>query len=255
VLIDVLSRDRYIRRLASEINAQLRELRVQRQRFIMGDAELKNAVTNIAHDLRTPLTAISGYLQLLEREEKSETVCRYLDMIANRTEALRTLTEELFKYSILTSQAQLKAESVIVNAVLEESLAASYGLLTQQGIEPTINITDTKVERMLDRSALSRIFENIISNATKYADGDFAVSMSEDGKIEFSNTASELDAVSVGRIFDRFYTVETGRNSTGIGLSIAKLLTERMGGSISAQICNGRLTISVEFIQSPVRFL
>ena len=249
-LIDVSSRDRYILRLASQINVQLRRLRGERQRFEQGDAELKEAVTNIAHDLRTPLTAISGYLQLLEREEKSETVARYLSLIDNRADALRELTEELFRYSVITSERELNAEPVAVNDVLEECIASAYGALTENGIVPQIRISEEKVERLLDRSALSRVFENIIANAVKYSDGDLSVVMDADGRVEFSNSAAALDSVAVGRLFDRFYTVETGRSSTGLGLSISKQLTERMGGRITADYRDGRIVISVVFSQN-----
>jgi hypothetical protein len=91
-----------------------------------------------------------------------------------------------------------------------------------------------------------KIFSNIISNAVKYSDGDFSVTMKEDGSVTFTNTAKELNAVSVGRLFDRFYTVEASRNSTGLGLSIAKLLTERMGGSIEAAYQSEQLHITVK---------
>lgn len=246
-LIDISSRDKSMRRLAQGINTQLRLLRRERQRYQQGDAELKEAVTNIAHDLRTPLTAISGYVQLLQREEKSDQAARYLGLIENRTEALKRLTEELFAYSILTSERSLKYEPVILNDVLEESLAAAYSALTQRGIQPKISITENRVERQLDRSALSRIFENIIFNAIKYSDGDFSVELRDDGGIAFVNAASGLDAVAVERLFDRFYTVETGRSSTGLGLSIAKLLCERMGGRIKADYEDGRLRISLFF--------
>ena len=85
-LIDISTGDKYMRGLANAVNIQLRKLRAQRHRFMQGDTELKNAVTNISHDLRTPLTAICGYLDLLEQEDKSETVRRYLEIIRNRTE-------------------------------------------------------------------------------------------------------------------------------------------------------------------------
>ena len=93
-LIDISSRDRFMRRLATNLNIQLRKLRSDRQRFQQGDLELKEAITNISHDLRTPLTAVFGYLDLLKREEKSETVKRYLFQIENRAEMLKQLTEE-----------------------------------------------------------------------------------------------------------------------------------------------------------------
>lgn len=247
-LIDISSRDKHMRKLAEAVNVQLRKLRTERQRFQQGDAELKEAVTNIAHDLRTPLTAISGYLQILEREDKSETVKQYLDMIANRTQALKRLMEELFQYSLVTSERTMKVEPVSLGDVLEESLVAAYPILAQKGINPEINITEQRVERLLDRSALSRIFENIIFNAVKYSDGDFIVNMSAEGTIEFSNTASKLNSVTTGRLFDRYYTLETGRSSTGLGLSVAKLLSERMGGSISADYRQGRLYIILRFL-------
>lgn len=102
------------------------------------------------------------------------------------------------------------------------------------------------IYRELDASALNRVFSNISSNAVKYSDGDFAVTMTEDGSVTFVNSAKGLDAVTAGRLFDRFYTVDAGRNSTGLGLSIAKLLTERMNGHIEAAFEAGRLYIVIK---------
>ena len=247
VLIDISSHDTYMRKLASEINAQLRQLRKERHRYQQGDLELKEAVTNISHDLRTPLTAICGYLELLESEEKSETVERYLSQVENRVDALKSLTEELFRYSVITSDGTLKPERLDVVRVLEESLLSFYGVLQERGIEPDIHLPEEPVLRELDAVSLNRIFSNIISNALKYSDGDFIITMGRDGCITFSNTAMGLNPVTVGRLFDRFYTVEAGRNSTGLGLSIAKLLTERMGGSIEAEYRESKLCIRLFF--------
>ena len=88
---------------------------------------------------------------------------------------------------------------------------------------------------------------NILNNALKYSDGDLEVRLTKDGTLAVSNTASALSEVEVGRLFDRFFTVEAARNSTGLGLSIAKLLTERMGGSITSRYEAGRLSILLEF--------
>jgi len=125
-LIDISSSDPHLRKLASEINIQLRLLRKERHRYQQGDLELKEAITNISHDLRTPLTAINGYLDLLEREEKSETVHCYLSQIQNRTDVLKNLTEELFRYSVVTSFQELKPERMDVVRALEESLLSFY---------------------------------------------------------------------------------------------------------------------------------
>lgn len=132
-LIDISTRDPYMRKLASDMNTQLRLLRAERHRYQQGDRELKEAVTNISHDLRTPLTAICGYLDLLEREEKSESARRYLSQIENRTDALRNLTEELFRYSVVTSTQKLNPERMDLIRALEESLLSFYGMMQEKG--------------------------------------------------------------------------------------------------------------------------
>ena len=246
-LITVSSSDKHVRHLASEIAKHLTELRRQRRKYINGDRELKEAVTNISHDLRTPLTAICGYLELLEAEEMSDNTRRYVEQISNRTEALKTLTEELFRYSVISSVSKLCYEKVNLCEVLEDTLISFYSAFEQKNIIPKILLPDSVVYRNLDKSALSRIFGNIVSNAIKYSDSDFSVTMTDTGELTFSNTASALSSVEVGRLFDRFYTVDSARKSTGLGLSIAKLLTERMGGSISAEYKEHVLSITLLF--------
>ncbi len=247
-LIDLSSGDRYMRQLANSINTELRRLRTERHRFEQGDSELKNAVTNISHDLRTPLTAICGYLDLLEQEDVSETVGRYLGIIRNRAEMLTQLTEELFRYSvIIATECNCVKEPVVINGVLEESIAAFYTALYERNITPEIQIPEQKVVRELDRSALSRVFSNLLNNAMKYSDGDLEITLAENGEICFSNTAHGLDEVQVGKLFDRFYTVEAARKSTGLGLAIARTLVEQMGGTITADYTSGKLWIRIVF--------
>ncbi len=247
-LIGLSTRDAYMRRLAVVLNSQLRQLRRERRRLQSGDAELREAVVNVSHDLRTPLTAIRGYLELLRREEKSESVERYLAIIENRAEALTRLTEELFRYSIVASgENEFKPEPVSLGAALEESLSAYYGALKGAGISPEVSVPEERVVRLLDRAALSRVFGNVIGNAVKYSAGDLSISLSPAGEIVFANSAPGLGEVQAGRLFDRFYTVEDGQKSTGLGLSIARALTEQMGGAISAIYSGGRLSIHVLF--------
>ena len=247
-LIDISYQDKTMRKLAERLNIELRKLRKERHRFNRGDLELKEAVTNISHDLRTPLTAICGYLELLDREEKTETVNRYIKIIKDRVDILTQLSEELFRYSVIIStKDNIIKEHVVLNTVLEESIAAFYTVLTERNIVPEIEISETKVMRMLDRSALSRVFSNLISNAIKYSDGDLKIVLSERGEVTFSNMASGLDEIQVGRLFDRFYTVEAARKSTGLGLAISKTLVEEMNGTISAKYENSRLSIHILF--------
>lgn len=246
-VIDITSSDKSMKSLANSINIQLKKLRAEQHRFVQGDTELKNAVTNISHDLRTPLTAIFGYLDLLKKQEKTPEVERYLKIIGERCESLKSLTEELFKYSvIIAAEEDLKKEEIVLNNVLEESVAGYYAALVEHNINPEINLPEEKVVCLADRAVLNRIFSNLLNNAVKYSSGDLYISLYENGEIVFSNTAFGLDNVQVEKLFDRFYTVETARKSTGLGLAISKTLAEHMGGSISAEYTDNKLKITLK---------
>ncbi len=247
VQITVSSGDKTVTRLAKAINLQLTKLRKIKQQYSDGDRELKEAITNISHDLRTPLTAICGYLDLLEKQNHSEDTERYIEQIRNRSEVLKQLTEELFRYSIISSTPELSYEKVNLCRVLEESLISFEGTMQQVGIQPEIQMPSVPVWRTLDHSAVVRVFGNIINNAIRYSDGDFQVRLEENGRITFSNTTNKLTTVEVGKLFDRFYTVDTARKSTGLGLAIAKTLVEKMNGKIEANIKNRKLNIVICF--------
>lgn len=244
--LDVSTGDRDIRALAADINDELKTLREEQRRYIRGDKELKDAITNISHDIRTPLTAICGYLDLLEKCPQSEEALGYLKQIKNRAEAMRTLTEELFRYSVAASEGELSLDKICVNDILEESIASFFGAISERGITPEIDITETRITRITDKTALARIFSNLLSNALKYSRGDLMISMDEHCVIRFGNSAENIENIEVSRLFDRFYTVESGNRSTGLGLSIAKLLTEKLGGEISAEIVGEMLEIKIK---------
>ena len=245
-LLSLPCRDRELRRLASALNQELRALRQERLRYQQGDKERKEAVVNISHDLRTPLTAISGYLQLLQGQDLPPDTRRYLEQIGGRTQAMKRLTEELFRYSVVVSEENLAREPVDLRRAVEEALLSFYGALEGRGIEPQVRLPETPVIRQLDPAAVNRVLGNILTNALKYSAGDLEVTLEESGRLTFSNAAPGLDPVAAGRLFDRFYTVEAARNSTGLGLSIAKELTQRMGGEMGAELHNGRLTVWLE---------
>lgn len=247
-LIDISGRDPSMCALAADINEQLKKLRRERHRYNQGDLAVKETIAGVSHDLRTPLTAICGYLDLLKEEEMSQAAKQYLDVIRNRANALKKLTEELLSYSIaVSSAASLMFEDTVLNHVLEESISSQYGILKGCRITPVISMPQEKIIRRLDKHALLRIFENIIGNAVKYSDGDLQITLSEHGQITFSNHAAALNEVDVQKLFDRLYTVETGVNSTGLGLSIAKTLTEQMNGKIFARYVKGVLMIELTF--------
>lgn len=245
--IGISSRDKELRKLVTTLNEQLSVLQRERHRYQDGDRELKEAVTNISHDLRTPLTAICGYLELLEREQHSLQTRRCLEIIRSRVDSMKQLTEELFRYSLALTAEKEQPEPLSLNTLLEECLLSFYETFLQKEIVPALSFSDTPVIRNLDKSATSRIFNNIISNAAKYCVNDFHVTLNNDGSIIFSNSAPNLSPVAAARLFDRFYTVENLGNSTGLGLSIAKQLTERMGGLITSEYKEGQLVITVIF--------
>lgn len=241
------SHDKLVSSLANDINVELKELQKQKHRYIQGDKELKNAITNISHDLRTPLTTICGYLSLLDKEEKSEHIARQLSIIKNRTFALKQLVEELFRYTTIISDTENSVYTeTVINNVLEDCISSYYAIFKEKGITPNINLCEQKNVRSVDKTALLRIFNNVIDNAIKYSEGDLTISLFENGKIVFSNHTSDLNEIQIGKLFDRFYTVNTARKSTGLGLSIAKALIEKMDGNISADYSNNVLSIIIK---------
>lgn len=226
------------------LDNELERVRALRKRYLEGDKRVKEAVTNISHDLRTPLTAVKGYVELLEKSGLSEEQQGWLKIIKRRTAELSALTEELFRYAVTASgELELNREEVSINEILQECLISFYATFKEKGIEPVSAICERKVIRSTDRNALFRIFSNIVSNALKYAEKDFSVSLREDGLICFSNRAEALTKLDVEHLFDRYFTVKNNSNSTGLGLSIARLLSEKLGFSIAAIHQNGELKI------------
>ncbi|SFD27442.1 sensor histidine kinase [Ruminococcus albus] len=244
--ITITSHDRRMRELAIQMNRQLNDLRKEYLQYHQGNTELKTAITNMSHDIRTPLTAIIGNLYMIRKTDDISEIREYLGAIEERTESMKQLTEELFRYSVIVSEdVETVTEEVYVNQVLAESIGSFYPVLTEKGITPNINISDARVIRIINKSDLTRVFSNLLNNAVKYSDGDLDITLSEDGKLTFANTAKELSSVQVEQLFDRFYTVEAAHHSTGLGLSIARTLVERMGGTIAADYDNSRLTIKI----------
>lgn len=246
--IAITSRDRDMCMLANELNRTLEEVRKSYRKYTQGDAEMKAAITSVSHDLRTPLTAICGYLTLSKRLEMSVELRQYIDIMEERALYMKRLTEELFAYSaIMSAEEEMEREELSLNRLLEDSLMEHYGALAVKGIKPIVDITETQIIRKLNKTQMERVFSNLISNVLKYSDGDLNITLSDEGVITFSNSAKKLSPVLVERIFDRFYTVETARNSTGLGLSIAKTFVEQMGGEIFARYEDGKLVIEICF--------
>ena len=245
-LITNNTNDKSLKNLSNILNENLKNLRKLEIEYKNGNQELKSSITNISHDLRTPLTSIKCYIDLMNNDELTEKQKKYLKIIDTKVNDLTELTEQLFNYSkSLDIEQEIKKDNICINDVLEDSIASFYSLFKEQNINPNIDICKDKVIRLLNENNLKRIFENIISNAIKYSQQDFNVKMYNNGTIEFSNKTDKLDKVSVEKIFNRYYTVQNAKKSNGIGLSIAKQLVDLSGGKIEAIYRNNYLVIKM----------
>ena len=246
-IIAISSSNKDIKNLTINLNNNLSELRGQKLQYKNGNQELKKIITNISHDLRTPLTAIKGYVDLIEQEKLSNNQKKYLKVIQKKSNELTELTGQLFEYTkLMDIDVKIKKEECCINEILEETLVSYYSIFKEQDIIPNISICSTKVYKIVNKISIIRVFENILSNVVKYSNGDLKVEMQENGTITFSNKATSLDETTVQKIFDRYFSVENAKESTGIGLSIAKQLVELNNGSIKAEYVNGYLIIEIK---------
>ena len=246
-LITVSSGDKEVKKLCNSLNTELKSLRNQRLQYENGNQEIKTLATNISHDLRTPLTAISGYVDLMKESKDSTKQEEYLQIVENKTEDLILRTEQLFDFfKTLDIGVNIEKEEICINELLEEALANFYTIFKEKAVIPQVEITEQKIYKNVDKNTIFRVFENILSNVSKYSNGDFKVRLEDSGKVTFSNKASFLDRASVEKIFNRYYTVENAKKSTGVGLSIAKQLVELNGGRIVAKYEAENLIIEIE---------
>lgn len=251
-LITISSSEKNIKKLATSLNVELKTIRKQKLQYESGNQELKKLVTNISHDLRTPLTAIKGYIDLIEKDKLSKNQEKYLNIIQKKTDELTELTEQLFDFSkTIDNNIKISKEKCNINEILEEVLASYYVIFKEKGIEPQISMCSENVYKKLNKASIIRIFENSLSNISKYCVNNFKVELKDDGTIIFANKVKDglLDATTVQKIFDRYFTVENAKKSTGIGLSIAKELVELNDGSISANFTKDTLIIEIKFLE------
>lgn len=255
--VDIALLDKDIEELAGNIN-QLIDLAVQSNRDrIRSDRELRQAIANMSHDLRTPLTAIIGYTKLLEvstvTDEKRQ---EYMSIIRATADRLHTLLHEFFELSLVQStEYHLKLEPVQMNALLWEVLTGFYDQFIENQIEPDLQITDEPLIADVDPSAVKRVFENLISNVIRHTTGTVAISLKEnEGNILLiiKNQADNLSEQDIDKLFDRFYTADRSRSSrrTGLGLSIAYSLMLKMNGRLTARLQDGCLEMRCEWKRS-----
>ena len=233
--------------LSENINQLLEKHRQIYLEINKTQGDLKRAITNISHDLRTPLTSAKGYLQMVESGEfDDETNMRYITIIHGRLEMLSILLDNLFAFSRAV-EGEITMKPVNIGNVLRDVLAGSFKEIESKNFSVDVNIPETQIHCICNEEALKRTLQNLISNATIHGKDYLRVRLSSDGIIEIANKADDIEKIDEQDIFERFYTADASRNNkqTGLGLAIAKELTDKMGGNISANKVDDMLVISL----------
>ena len=216
------------------------------------EEELKYTIASVSHDIRTPLTGASGYIQMAESTEDSEKRKEYCRIVRNRLKDLEQLLDQLFLYTRLTSEgAELHTEPVQVFPLLCEVLTGFYGKFQEQDREPSLDFQDETLQILGDRSYLKRIFGNLVSNSLAHGLETLYIVQRENTLI-FSNKVKNPESIDPEQLFARFYRGDSSRNSpkgphAGLGLSIARELTKPMGGKIEARLYGDKLEIILTF--------
>lgn len=245
--------DARLNELATQINENMeiqKQLRIDTRK---SEQRLKDSIAGVSHDLRTPLTAIIGYVQMLERSGLSGEQQEKAAVILKKADAMRELVESFFELSVMESgQSELAEEPVNFTNIVSEAVVDFIPRFEAEELEPDVDLGDKSLYMAGDRTALRRIVQNLLSNALKYTAGRVEVTLEErDGEIilTVANEVKPDTPPDMERLFERFYTADDSRNSgsAGLGLYIVKLLAEKMQGAVSASLENKTLSIYIVF--------
>lgn len=239
--------------LREEINVVLEQAKRLNRETVKSEEAFKETITNISHDIRTPLTSLDGYFQLLQETKSEEEKERYVAIIKDRISGLKEMLEELFTYTKLQNRSyELPLETVDFGKYVYETVFSFYDEFKSRGIEPVLEFTEEPCFVTGNKEAIRRIMQNVIKNALEH--GKESISMrlwKERGRVLFlcENDVEHPEEIRVEQIFERFYKADTARThtSTGLGLSIAKNFTEKMKGEMNASLEENRFGIQVEF--------
>lgn len=236
--------------LYQKLNHIFAIVRSREQKYLRSQKQLKQSVSDLAHDIRTPLTSASGYLQMLQDCTESEKQFRYEHIIEKRIAELKDMLEELFLYTKLTSDDfSPELQSTAVFPILSDCMIGLYHVFEEKQIEPEIVFENEEICVTATPEILGRIFRNLINNALLHGAGGLRV-IQEGGSIAFMNPVNNADSIEADRIFERFYKADSTRKkgSSGLGLSIVKELCLRIGGTAEAELADGnmlKITVSL----------
>lgn len=252
-MLDISFVDSELERLAGLFNRYNDKQRMIVAGAMKDEEYLKDSVASISHDLRTPLTVILGHLQLLEKTEVTDDQAERLEIIHSKAVRMKELVDTFYEYSLVTSSAtRSEPERINIHNMIIDFISENAPLMDKKNITPAIELPEHSVYINSDKKAVERILQNLMSNAIRYSKGDLSISLktTDDRSVIFgiSNSIPADSTLDPERMFDRFYTGDSSRSSggTGLGLAVVKELTERLGGSVSAEIAGTLLSITVK---------
>lgn len=244
--IDLL--DSALNTLSANINDALESEKRLRIRVQEDERHFRELIANVSHDMRTPLTAVKGYLQMLEHAPYSTDDRESYHMAVKHVNVMQQRVEQFFEYSYYVSRDDAPELSPInLTNEIVESILEFFPLYEERG-RKIIFEREKPAIIASDRSMLRRILQNLLNNSMHHSVGDTFVEIRDDNTLVISNRVSNPAEIDVKKLFDRFYTADKARTtSTGLGLSIVKLLADKMNASVSANINGSLLEISVKF--------
>ena len=253
--IDITLLDKDIETMTIEINNLIDLHALSNIEKKSAERELKQAIANISHDLRTPLTSILGYIQLIEKPEVTDEERKeYLAIAKDRAKRLQILLNDFFELSVIESvDHSLKLGKLGLNSIVEEIVINLYDKFNEQQIVPSIKIPQEQMNIIGDESAIKRVIENLVINAIRYSDGNVSITLERNNtkiNLTISNDVKDITEKDVELFFNRFYTADQTRSGkgTGLGLSIAKALMDKMNGKLSAELKDSWLYVKCSWI-------
>jgi len=252
--IQLVFYDKDVERIAKGINDQIDETKRAVGQKRRTENELKRAISDISHDIRTPMTSILGYVQFLESKDlPPDKRKEYVTIIKKGAQRLKGLLEDFFELSLIESvDYPLNMEWIRLNDYLQEVLIGFYEEFNKRHLNLSLNIYEENIDVFADPSAVKRVLENLIINAIHHSTGDVTIKLEKAPSavgITVSNPAPQLKEEDLHHLFDRFYKADRSRKGrgTGLGLSIAKSLMQKMNGNLNAELREKQLFMKCEW--------
>ncbi len=233
--------------LANAMNDKLDDIQTERIQNAEREQELQRTLSALSHDIRTPLAAAQGYLQLLEEESDATAREHYVLAVDRRLTDVRQLLDELLLYAKAKDEAwQPECEPVDVGELLAETLASFYPQFTEKGWSPHVDLSPEPCVASTDAEALTRIFRNLTANALRHGVG--APRIVQKGKtVTFANRVENGADIDPERMFERFYRGDAARadRGTGLGLAIVAELCHALGATAKASVAGNAVSITI----------